>query len=78
MVKLGEYFSRVWIVSWFGLGALSIVLFRYFVREKIMQWTNQGRLKRRTVIVGGGQEAEFLIESIRQTAINDIELLGHV
>ncbi len=76
MVKLGEYFSRVWIVSWFGLGALSIVLFRYFVREKIMQWTNQGRLKRRTVIVGGGQEAEFLIESIRQTAINDIELLG--
>ncbi|TDQ66153.1 Undecaprenyl-phosphate glucose phosphotransferase [Maritalea mobilis] len=76
MVKLGEYFSRVWIVSWFALGAVSIVLFRYVVREKIMQWTNHGRLKRRTVIVGGGQEAEFLIESIRQTAVNDIELLG--
>lgn len=76
LVKLGEYFSRVWIVSWFGIGAVTIVLFRYVVREKIMQWTNQGRLKRRTVIVGGGQEAEFLIESIRQTAVNDVELLG--
>ncbi|AVX04783.1 undecaprenyl-phosphate glucose phosphotransferase [Maritalea myrionectae] len=76
LVKLGEYFSRVWLVSWFGLGALTIVVFRYFVREKVMEWTGQGRLKRRTVIVGGGHEAEFLIESIRQTAVNDIELLG--
>lgn len=76
LLKLGEYFSRVWIVSWFALGAIAIALFRLMVRRKIIQWTREGRLKRRTVIVGGGQEAEFLIESIRQTAVNDVELLG--
>jgi Undecaprenyl-phosphate glucose phosphotransferase len=42
----------------------------------VKRWTMQGRLRRRTVIVGGGADAETLVEQIRSGASNDITLLG--
>jgi Undecaprenyl-phosphate glucose phosphotransferase len=42
----------------------------------VQHWTRQGRLKRRTVIVGGGKDAEVLIEQINAGADKDINLLG--
>ncbi len=76
LLKLSDYFSRVWLVSWFAAGTVSLVIFRIALRALVMDWTNKGQLKRRTVLVGGGPEAEELIRSIKSSAQNDIELFG--
>jgi len=74
--KASDQVSRVWLVSWYATGAISLVLFRLSLRAFVRQWTAEGRLKRRTVIVGGGADAEVLINAIRKGTDNDIELFG--
>jgi Undecaprenyl-phosphate glucose phosphotransferase len=74
--KAGDLFSRVWLASWFGSGAVLLIAYRLALRALVMRWTEQGRLRRRTVIVGGGTDAETLIDQIRNSASNDISLLG--
>ena len=74
--KAGDHFSRVWLVSWYVGGAILLVAYRLALRAVVRQWTSAGRLRRRTVIVGGGKDAEVLIEQIKASASNDIALLG--
>lgn len=74
--KAGELFSRVWLISWYVGGAVLLVAFRLSLRALVGRWTAMGRLRRRTVIVGGGKDAEALIEQIQASASNDILLLG--
>jgi len=76
LFKLSESFSRAWIVTWLTTGAITLAFYRLSVRSLIMNWTGAGRLKRRTVLVGGGAEAEELIRNIKESAQNDIELYG--
>ncbi|MEO8758780.1 MAG: undecaprenyl-phosphate glucose phosphotransferase [Devosia sp.] len=76
LLKSSELVSRVWLVGWFVAGALVLVLFRLSLRALVMQWTREGRLKRRTVIVGGGHDAEVLVESIEKSAGADVRMLG--
>lgn len=76
VLKAGDMVSRVWLLSWFSIGAIGLVLFRLALRWLVMRWSADGRLKRRTVIVGGGKDAEGLIENIQRGASNDIDLIG--
>jgi Undecaprenyl-phosphate glucose phosphotransferase len=76
LFKASDMVSRVWLVSWFATGAILLVLFRLSLRAVVLQWTREGKLKRRTVIVGGGPAAEELIDAIRKGADNDIRLFG--
>jgi Undecaprenyl-phosphate glucose phosphotransferase len=76
LFKAGDSVSRVWLVSWYAAGAVLLVAFRLSLRAAVQQWTRQGKLKRRTVIVGGGPAAEELIDAIRKGADNDIRLFG--
>ncbi|MEO6013361.1 MAG: undecaprenyl-phosphate glucose phosphotransferase [Devosia sp.] len=76
LLKSSELVSRVWLVTWYVFGALMLVLFRLSLRHLVLQWTREGRLKRRTVIVGGGHDAEVLVESISKSAGADVRLLG--
>lgn len=75
-LKASDLFSRVWLASWFFGGAVLLVVYRMALRALVMVWTRQGRLRRRTAIVGGGSDAEILIEQIRASASNDIAMLG--
>lgn len=75
-LKAGDMVSRVWLFAWFVSGAVLLVAFRLALRALVMRWTAQGRLKRRTVIVGGGEDAAALIDQIEQGAAMDIKLLG--
>jgi Undecaprenyl-phosphate glucose phosphotransferase len=76
LFKAGDLVSRVWLVAWYASGAVMLVLFRLGLRALVQNWTEAGRLKRRTVIVGGGDDAAKLIEQINAGASKDIQLLG--
>ncbi|MEO6394382.1 MAG: undecaprenyl-phosphate glucose phosphotransferase [Devosia sp.] len=76
LFKASDLVSRVWLVSWYATGALMLVAFRLSLRALVQQWTREGRLKRRTVIVGGGADAEALVGLIKQSAGSDINLFG--
>ena len=76
LFKGSDFVSRVWLVTWFASGAVLLVAFRLSLRAIVQQWTREGKLKRRTVIVGGGPDAEELINAIRKGAKNDIRLFG--
>ncbi len=76
LFKASDHVSRVWLVSWFATGAILLVVFRLSLRAAVLQWTRDGKLKRRTVIVGGGRDAEDLIDAIRRGADNDVRLFG--
>jgi len=76
LFKASELVSRVWLVGWFVSGAIVLMAFRFSLRAVVQQWTREGKLKRRTVIVGGGHDAEVLIEAIHKGADNDIRLFG--
>jgi Undecaprenyl-phosphate glucose phosphotransferase len=74
--KASDLVSRVWVVTWFISGCGLLIAYRLALRALVHGWTAQGRLKRRTVIVGGGDDAALLIEQIRGGADKDINLLG--
>ncbi len=74
--KAGDLVSRVWLLSWFASGAFLLVIYRSMLRALVLHWTNEGRLKRRAVIVGGGGDAALLIEQIQAGADKDVNLLG--
>ena len=74
--KAADLFSRVWLAGWFAGGAVLLVGYRLALRALVTRWTEQGRLRRRTVVVGGGKDAETLISQIETGASNDLQLLG--
>lgn len=74
--KSSDLVSRVWLLGWFVGGSVFLVAFRLALRAYVLHLTRQGQLKRRTVIVGGGKDAETLIEQIRKGADSDIRLFG--
>ena len=75
-LKIQEDVSRVWLVSWYAIGGVSLIAYRLALRAMVLHWTATGRIKRRTVIVGGGKDAETLIAALNNAAGSDIELLG--
>ena len=72
----GHALSRPWIFSFWAAGLGVLTVYRMVLHQVVMHWTRQGKLKRRTVIVGGGKDAEALIESIQSSGRDDIDLLG--
>jgi Undecaprenyl-phosphate glucose phosphotransferase len=72
----GEALSRSWMVAFWATGTVVLAAYRLALGTLVRRWTAQGKLKRRTVIVGGGKDAEILIEAIRLGAADDISLFG--
>ena len=46
------------------------------MRSMVRRWARQGRLDRRTVIVGSDQNGEQLVEALKIQEDSDIEILG--
>ncbi|MDC9824312.1 undecaprenyl-phosphate glucose phosphotransferase [Devosia sp. ZB163] len=76
LLDSGNSVSRNWIIAFWLTGLVVLIAYRAVLRALITRWTAEGRLRRRTVIVGGGKDAEVLIQSIQVGARDDIELLG--
>ena len=63
--KMGEIFSRVWLGAFYVAGLVTLIASRRILFLLVRQWTNEGRLTRRTVIVGGGDAGAHVIEELQ-------------
>src|ERR1700740_546967 len=59
--KLGGEVSRLWLSAFFFVGLAALVAERLFLRAIVRSWARQGRLDRRTIVVGSDQNGEQLI-----------------
>lgn len=67
---------RGWSVAWFAIGGSALLLSRAFIATLVHGWCRNGRLERRAVIVGGGQNAEDLILAMEAQPDQDIRICG--
>ena len=66
---MSEDYSRVWFGSWFLLGVAFFIIFRNLVARMVRNWAMDGRLERRAVIVGGGENAENPVQAVLPGAL---------
>jgi len=74
--KAGDMFSRVWLGAFFVGGLITLVLSRNMLFFLVRKWTREGRLTRRTAIVGGGEAGARVIESLRKQKDSGVEIIG--
>jgi Undecaprenyl-phosphate glucose phosphotransferase len=74
--KLGGEISRLWLSAFFIFGLAALVGERLFLRAMVRSWARQGRLDRRTIVVGADQNGEKLIEALKIQDDSDIDVLG--
>jgi Undecaprenyl-phosphate glucose phosphotransferase len=74
--KLGDQFSRVWLGSYYVVGLITLLTFRRALFLLVRRWTRQGRLDRRTVVVGAGTSGEALISAMSGQRDSDVHIVG--
>jgi Undecaprenyl-phosphate glucose phosphotransferase len=74
--NVGDDLSRLWVGLWFATGLMTLMLYRSAVVALVGHWTAAGRLQRNVALVGGGKEAERLVEALRNSANSDLNLIG--
>jgi Undecaprenyl-phosphate glucose phosphotransferase len=74
--KLGDSFSRVWLASFYGVGLLALSGFRLALFALVRHWTREGRLDRRTVVVGADHSGETLIKALDAQRDSDVHIVG--
>jgi Undecaprenyl-phosphate glucose phosphotransferase len=74
--KAGDQFSRVWLGTFCVVGLLVLVAFRRVLFLLVRRWTRQGRLDRRTVVVGADDSGAELIESLSKQRDSDVQVIG--
>jgi Undecaprenyl-phosphate glucose phosphotransferase len=75
-LKLGSEVSRLWLSSFFFVGLAVLIAGRLLLRALVRSWARQGRLDRRTIIVGADQNGEQLVEALKTQSDTDIHVLG--
>jgi Undecaprenyl-phosphate glucose phosphotransferase len=76
LTKLGDQFSRVWLVSWYLVGGAGLTIGRLCLAVAITQLTRAGRFDRRTAIVGGGEAARSMIKALDAQNDTGIRIVG--
>ena len=74
--KAGDMFSRVWLSAFYAGGLTALVASRRVLFLLVRKWTREGRLTRRTVIVGGGDYGAHVIEDLRRQKDSDVKVIG--
>jgi len=75
-VKRGGDISRLWLTAFFFVGLAALVAERVFLRSLVRSWARQGRLDRRTIVVGADEDGEKLVQALKVQDDSDIEMLG--
>jgi len=74
--KAGELYSRVWLGSFYVAGLAVLLVSRKILFYIVRAWTREGRLTRRTVIVGGGDTGAHLIENLHGQKDTGVSVIG--
>ena len=74
--KFGNEVSRLWLSAFFFVGLAGLIAGRMLLRSMVRSWARQGRLDRRTIIVGSDQNGEQLVEALKGQDNSDIDILG--
>jgi Undecaprenyl-phosphate glucose phosphotransferase len=74
--KSGDQFSRAWLGSFYVLGLFALIAFRRVLFLLVRRWTREGRLDRRTVVVGADANGESLIRSLAAQRDSDVHVVG--
>ncbi len=74
--RLGSEVSRLWLSAFFFVGLAALIAGRLFLRAIVHRWARQGRLDRRTIVVGSDEAGETLIEALKEQDDSDIHILG--
>jgi Undecaprenyl-phosphate glucose phosphotransferase len=74
--KLGGEVSRLWLSAFFFVGLAGLITERLLLRAMVRSWAREGRLDRRTIIVGSDHNGEKLVETLRVQSDSDIDMLG--
>ena len=74
--KAGELFSRVWLGAFYVSGLAALVTSRRILFLLVRRWTREGRLTRRTAIVGGGEAGAHVIEELKRQKDSGVEIIG--
>ena len=74
--KAGDQFSRAWLGSFYVVGLLALLGFRRALFLLVRRWTKEGRLTRRTVLVGAGEAGEALAKALANQRDSDVRVLG--
>ena len=74
--KAGPMFSRVWLGAFYVSGLAALIISRKLLFLMVRKWTREGRLTRRTVIVGGGDSGARIIEELRRQKDSGVEIIG--
>ncbi|MFN5569625.1 MAG: undecaprenyl-phosphate glucose phosphotransferase [Bradyrhizobium sp.] len=74
--KLGSEVSRLWLAAFFFIGLGALITSRVVLANRIRSWARQGRLDRRTIIVGADQSGEDLVRALKLQNDSEIEILG--
>src|ERR1700684_802105 len=74
--KAGDHFSRAWLGGFYVLGLFTLIGFRRALFLLVRRWTQEGRLDRRTVIVGCDSNGETLITSLAAQGDSDVRVIG--
>jgi Undecaprenyl-phosphate glucose phosphotransferase len=74
--KAGEMFSRVWLGAFYVSGLVALIVSRRLLFLLVRKWTHDGRLTRRTVIVGGGDYGAHVIEELQHQKDTGVKIIG--
>jgi len=75
-LKLDGTFSRVWPLGWYAGGLALLTCERFALAALVRVLSQQGKLDRRTVIVGGGEAAEPVLKELAMQEDGDLRILG--
>jgi Undecaprenyl-phosphate glucose phosphotransferase len=74
--QLGNEASRAWIAAFFCAGAMALAAERLVLRALVRKWGDEGRLNRRTIIVGADENGERLIAALKAQDRSNLDVLG--
>ncbi|MGO4406364.1 undecaprenyl-phosphate glucose phosphotransferase [Bosea sp. RAF48] len=76
ILKISDQVSRGWLIGFYFAGAGALLSGRIVVMLGVRHLTRNGRLERRTAIVGGGEAGEALIRALESQKDTGLRICG--
>ena len=76
VARLDDASFRMWLAAFFFIGIVALISERFVVRAVLGKWAKEGRLERRTIIVGSDENGERLITALRAQKGSNLDILG--